>query len=323
MGQFLSCDWGTSSFRLRLTEAETSNILAEQTSDQGIAPTFSLWQQSGQQDQEARTLFYLTYVQENIRSIENKLSIALQGIPVIFSGMASSSIGLMELPYGDLPFFTDGRDIPTAFSEPTTEFGHPAYLISGIKSEDDVIRGEETQLIGVVSQLEEMNKEQLFIFPGTHSKHIWVRDGQVVYFKTYMTGEFFDLLSKKSILSSSLEENKNIASWTSFKRGVQMAQASNLLNASFMVRTQNLFGKLTREQNHDFLSGLLIGTELKELLQQDSTRIYLCCNSHLRPRYEYALSELGIQKAHVFPGEEIDKAVIRGQFQIYNQLQNT
>lgn len=323
MGHFLSCDWGTSSFRIRLIEAKTLNILAEQTTDQGIAPTFSLWQESHKQNPTARAAFYLTYVQEQIAQIADRLSLALQGLPVIFSGMASSSIGLMELSYGTLPFHTDGRDIPIVFLEAIEEFPHPAYLISGIRSEDDVMRGEETQLIGVLSQLEEINREQLFIFPGTHSKHIGVNNRKVTHFKTYMTGEFFDLLSKKSILSSSLEENKNIENWGSFQQGVQMATISNVLNTSFMVRTQNLFGRLTKEQNHDFLSGLLIGTELKELQQGDSLRIYLCCNSHLKPRYEAALLQLGIREVHVFSGEEIDQAVIRGQFQIYNQMQNT
>ncbi len=322
MGRFLSCDWGTSSFRLRLVEAETLDILAEQTSDQGIAPTFSLWQQSGQQGPAARAAFYLTYVQENIFLLENNLSLSLQEIPVIFSGMASSSIGLKELPYGPVPFFTDGRDMPVVFLEPTAEFPHPACLISGIKTEDDVMRGEETQLIGMLSELGEMKGEQLFIFPGTHSKHIWVRNQQAVCFKTYMTGEFFDLLSKKSILSTDLEENKAMVSWESFRRGVQMALDTNLLNSSFLVRTQNLFGKLTKSENHEFLSGLLIGTELKELRQQDSSSIYLCCNSRLKPRYEAALLQFGIREVHVFSGEEVDQAVIKGQFQIYNQKQS-
>ena len=323
MGHFLSCDWGTSSFRLRLIEANTLDILAEQRSDQGIASTFSLWQGITQPNVKTREAFYLNYVQEHVVQIEDRLSIALQGIPVIFSGMTSSSIGLMELPYGTLPFFTDGNDIPVVYLEPMEEFPYPAYLISGIRSEDDVMRGEETQLIGVVSQLKGEIEDQLFIFPGTHSKHICVTNHQVTYFKTYMTGEIFDLLSKKSILSASLEENKNIENWDSFLSGVQMANASNLLHASFMVRTQNLFGKLTKEQNHDFLSGLLIGTELKELLQEDSMRIYLCCNSHLKPRYEAVLLHLGIRDVHVFSGEEIDEAVIRGQFQIYNQNKKT
>ena len=305
-----------------MIEAETLDILAEQRSEQGIASTFSLWQGINQLDALARETFYLNYVQEHVIQLEDQLSIGLKGIPAIFSGMASSSIGLKELPYGTLPFSTDGRDIPVVLLEPIEEFSHPAYLISGIKSEDDVMRGEETQLVGVVFQLGDMNGEQLFIFPGTHSKHISVKNRQVTHFKTYMTGEFFDLLSNKSILSASVQKHQNDIHWPSFDRGLEMALSSNLLHASFMVRAQHLFGLSTKEQNHDLLSGLLIGTELKELLQRPAAQIYLCCNSQLKPRYESALAQLRLKPARVFLGEEIDQAVIRGQMIIYKQMKN-
>ena len=322
MGQFLSCDWGTSSFRIRLVEEKTLTIVAEQTTDQGIASTFSLWKESNHHRPTPRAEFYLTYVRERVSQLEDQLSMALQGIPVIFSGMASSSIGLKELAYGTLPFYTDGRDIPVVLLESIEEFSHPAYLISGIKSQDDVMRGEETQLIGVASQLDPGIGEKLFIFPGTHSKHIWVKNHQVVQFRTYMTGEFFDLLSNKSILSASVQKHQDTIHWTSFNKGVEVARSSNLLHASFMVRAQHLFGQSTKEENHDLLSGLMIGTELKELLQRPAAQIYLCCNSQLKPRYESALSQLGLKPARVFAGEEIDQAVIRGQMIIYKQMNN-
>ncbi len=66
------------------------------------------------------------------------------------------------------------------------------------------MRGEETQLIGC---LKSGKQDGFFIFPGTHSKHVEVEDGMVKDFKTYMTGEFFELLSQKSILLNSVEEN--------------------------------------------------------------------------------------------------------------------
>lgn len=317
MGHFLSCDWGTSSFRLRLVIRETFQILAEYTTEQGIAFTFNRWES---QEDTNRLAFYLTCVQEGIDYIQSSQSIQLQGMPIIFSGMASSSIGIKELPYGTLPFDAKGQGIPAEFFPATAAFPYPMYLISGIRSEEDVMRGEETQIVGVLSQLEDFSGEGLFIFPGTHSKHIWVEAGQIKRFKTYMTGEFFDLLSKKSILSASVEKHQDAIHWPSFNQGVDLGQSSDLLQASFMVRTQHLFGKLGKKENHDLLSGLLIGTELKQLVNQINTPVYLCCNSHLQPRYESALSHLGIGASRIFSGQEIDEAVIRGQLIIYNQM---
>lgn len=317
MAYFISCDWGTSSFRLRLVARGTFQIVAEYTTEQGIASTFNLWKAK---ERGARLAFYLTYVQEGIDYIQNNQSIDVEGLPLIFSGMASSSIGIKELPYGTVPFDAAGKQITAEYFPPTSTFPYPICLISGIRSEEDVMRGEETQIVGLLSQLEDLTGESLFIFPGTHSKHIWVEAGQIKQFNTYMTGEFFDLLSNKSILASSVEKHQNPVHWPSFNKGVAVARSSNLLNASFMVRTQHLFGKRNKEENYDLLSGLLIGTEVKELCSQSSTQIYLCCNSYMKPRYEAALSQLGITPARVFSGEEIDQAVIRGQMIIFNQM---
>lgn len=324
MGNFLSCDWGTSSFRLKLVNMATLEILAEENTDQGIATTYKLWEQTRQQDPGQRLMFYLDRIREKIQKMEKSLSLPLIHTPLVLSGMASSSIGMANLPYGQLPLHTDGKGIQTASYHQGLD--HPVLLISGIRSEEDVMRGEETQLIGVINGMEDRMGEKVFVFPGTHSKHISVQDGLVTGFSTYMTGEFFELLSKKSILSGSVEEDKQIdldENVEFFKKGVLQATQTNLLNASFGVRTNDLFNKLSKKQNHHYLSGLVIGTELKELRKQDSAEIYLCCSSNLRSRYQTGLAALGIEGVHIFPGSYIDKAVVLGQLQIYKQIQSS
>lgn len=322
MNRFLSCDWGTSSFRLRLVEVSPLKVLAEVKTDQGIASIHKLWGEITNQKENNRFAFYLDVIQKHVRSIKERVSIDLQGIPVVISGMASSSIGMMNLSYGQLPFHTSGRGIRTKYFNKGETSEHPVLLISGIQSEDDVMRGEETQLIGALSDIEDISDNHLLIFPGTHSKHVKVKDGQVSGFRTYMTGEYFQLLSKKSILSSSLdsEGESGINDIKIFKQGVEKALQVNLLHASFLVRTNELFGKMTRKENFFFLSGLLIGTELKELLKEDGSKIYLCCSSNLKPLYGAALEELGIMGAHIFSSQWIDEAVIKGQLKIFNQM---
>src|SRR5690606_3952516 len=123
--------------------------------------------------------------------------------------------------------------------------------ISGVKSQDDVMRGEETQLVGAYSLAKKIeglhsNSAPVFVFPGTHSKHIFIRQKEIVDFKTFMTGEFYDLLAHKSILSLGVakdQELQNPKNTESFKRGVADGISTNLLHASFRVRTNHLFGK--------------------------------------------------------------------------------
>ena len=321
MNRFLSCDWGTSSFRLRLVEMASLESVTEIKSEQGISYTHQLWQNSKQERVATdRRTFYSNVILQHIHKIEKNLSINLQGVPLIISGMASSSIGMMELPYSQLPFQTSGAGIEAQYFEQSEILQHPVLLISGVQNEDDVMRGEETELIGIVKDIEEQSSRQLFIFPGTHSKHIEVENRQVIRFRTYMTGEYFQLLSKKSILSSSIELQEHKTTNTKvFKQGVAKAMETNLLHGSFSVRTNELFGKISKRDNFYFLSGLLIGTELKELLKENAEKIYLCSSYGLKTWYEAALQELAV-KTQIFPGSLVDSAVIKGQLQIYNQL---
>ncbi|MEJ7588662.1 MAG: 2-dehydro-3-deoxygalactonokinase, partial [Ferruginibacter sp.] len=115
--------------------------------------------------------------------------------------------------------------------------------------------------------------EQLFIFPGTHSKHLSVKNGMVTSITTYMTGELFDLLSSKSILSASVKKNERGDNSPFFIEGVIKGTGSNLTNSIFHVRTNHLFNKITSFENYDYLSGLLIGHELKEIARDRLTAI--------------------------------------------------
>jgi 2-dehydro-3-deoxygalactonokinase len=168
-----------------------------------------------------------------------------------------------------------------------------------------------------------------YIFPGTHSKHVQVRSGRVVDFQTYMTGEFFGLLSEMSLLSGSVEKNDSLGETghaDAFRKGVRDAAGSNLLHAAFRVRTNDLFGRLSAKANFHYLSGLLIGTELRTFAGAAVTpapRGFLCCGAALKDYYEKALETLELcERVHIFPSDWVDTAVVRGQARLLLQLQN-
>ncbi len=293
----ISCDWGTSSCRVRVVDA-AGRVLASTGGSQGIAATFADWQRSGLPE-SARMGFYQAVLQKAIGS----LGVDVQGVPVILSGMASSSIGMMELPYHPLPFLVSGEDLRPAVVAAGSEFPHVLLLVPGIRSADDVMRGEETQLIGCGAA------SGVFLFPGTHSKHIVVRDGRAVEFSTFMTGEFFGLLSRQSILAASVDEG--VGADEAFLAGVDAAKGSGLLHSAFAVRTNQLFGRYAKTDNYQYLSGLVIGEELKGLDRQPVTLVAV---PPLREAYALALRELGFTDvAHVDAGE----ALVKGQRQVY------
>jgi 2-dehydro-3-deoxygalactonokinase len=317
MQTFISCDWGTSTFRIRLVDAASQTILGEVKNNQGIADTHELWKQSGQ-DEEKRFSFYQSFIQHQLERLQEQVTVSLLDLPLIISGMASSSIGMVKLPYKELPFATDGRDLEFGEINATDNFRHDVVIISGAQTANDVMRGEEAQLIGCDFNSDE---EHIYIFPGTHSKHVTVKNKKVIDFKTFMTGEFFHLLSNNSILSRSVQENK--LSFTgsmlkSFEEGVAQSSHDNLLHNAFLVRTNQLFDHYSKEENYFYLSGVLIGTELRELVQS-SIPITVVGNEAMRLYYITALEKSGLNKVKTI---DADEALVKGHCKVYHVFQN-
>lgn len=314
MPEFISCDWGTSVLRLRVADTETMKVFAEVISPDGISATFELWKQSGKKENE-RLLFYQSILSQQIKKLEEQLHLSLQDLPLIISGMASSNIGMLEIPYKEVPFSSGGHDLTIETIEAKQDFKHNILIISGAKTATDVMRGEETQLAGCLDNNTE--SDQLFIFPGTHSKHVFVKNGKAEDFKTYMTGEFFELLSKKSILSNVVEKSMGLMqdnTLTSFEKGVEDALHSNILNTSFLVRTNYLFKKLPKAENYYYLSGLLIGTELKEL-RGSNICVTVVSDEPMSTLYISALRKIGISNVQ---HQSANKAIIGGHAKIYH-----
>ena len=311
MDKFISCDWGTSSLRLRLVENETQNVLAEVMSQQGIAAIYALWKNNSSD----RFLFYRTILSGGIKMLSAQCGYKLDDIALVISGMASSGIGMVELEYKMNPVNTIGNDLLVHKIDSVDDFKHQMIIVSGVKSSGDVMRGEETIIAGC--EIKNIPDKQLFILPGTHSKHIIVKDGMITDFKTFMTGEIFDLLANKSILSGSVKRGNSTSKEvdSSFETGVQHGAYKNILNSIFDVRTNMLFNKLSQNENYYYLSGLLIGAELKDILHSDYSTVTIVSDEKFLPLYSSALSILKINKN--VQCIAADKALIKGQSTIY------
>jgi 2-dehydro-3-deoxygalactonokinase len=317
MKHFLSCDWGTSSLRLRLADTGDGKILAEARSAEGIARTFGQWQQSSLAE-DKKAGFYLEVIDRLVRELESQTGQPLNGLTLILSGMASSSIGFIDLPYASMPFSVDGEGLVTAVISANQVFGHDVLVISGAKTDSDVMRGEETQLIGCIEPARPV-KNELFIFPGTHSKHILIKDNGAVGLKTYMTGEVFSLMAQNSILKNSVEAGTFDAD--AFGHGLIDSGSGNLLHQVFKVRTNGLFGISDEHENYHYLSGLLIGSEIRDIGSTDPDAINLVCGDELRLPYQTALNELVPgKKLSVFSTDQADEATVRGQLIIAKRL---
>lgn len=273
---FIACDWGTSNFRLRLIEPAAPEK-REFRSDDGVAKLAA----SAPAGPERSALFRATLA----RALEQLNAPA--ELPVLISGMASSSIGWKELPYATLPFPLNGQ---AAIRE---QIESRVWLISGLRSDRDVMRGEETQALGLAASLgEQLPKRAVFILPGTHSKHVEIDAGAVVSFRTQMVGELFDLLTRHSVLRHSTAP-ASAPDDGAFVEGVAESQRSPLLAGLFRVRTRQVLDGLPAASNTSFLSGVLIGAELAGWRDTDVT-IIVAADEPMRQWYRMAGENLGL-----------------------------
>jgi 2-dehydro-3-deoxygalactonokinase len=320
MISFLSCDWGTSSFRLRLVDAATLRFSFIENPDHGILKTFERWQQSGEGEAD-RFTFYWQVIRHGLKTLEQQTSQSLQHIPLVISGMATSSIGMKEMKYRNIPAFADGQDFEIQQVNAADEPGRKIFFISGLRSDDDVMRGEETQLAGC---RQDQQQERIFIFPGTHSKHVLVENGRITHIKTFMTGEFFSLLSTNSVLASSIQSGgdpESAENKKAFQDGVKTGYRANLLHTAFIIRTNQLLKKLSALENYFYLSGLLIGTELADLKVKPRKPITLVANGEIMNLYKDALKNSGLADNETFlQTEDADEALIRGQLNILKRI---
>lgn len=317
--KIISCDWGTSRFRIRVMDSKTLESLGMISTEEGAAHLMRAWQAQNQLNQVD---FFRTYLQRQIEQLAAQAKLDTSHLPVFISGMASSSIGMLALPYAALPFSMDGRDIISHRWKDTKDFPHDIHLLSGLASSTDVMRGEETQLIGLQNTIRD--KSALLILPGTHSKHLRIENGAVQDFSTFMTGEYFALSARQSILSHSVAATSidNEELLKAFVQGVESLAEFGYLRALFKVRTRTLLGKESDQHNYAFLSGIHLAEELQHLTGlPPETEIVICANASLSTLYRLTLTTLGISRpTYVVPSALAELATAYGHLALLDQL---
>jgi 2-dehydro-3-deoxygalactonokinase len=271
---YVAVDWGTSSFRLWLIGRD-GTVLAERRSGEGMTSA-------------AKTGFSAVLA-GHLAAIE-----ALESLPVIVCGMAGARQGWVEAGYIDVPaplasILTGAVSVPGESRD--------IRILPGLAQRDvatpDVIRGEETQLLGALGPAS--SGAQAVCMPGTHSKWVHVTESKVTGFSTFMTGELFDVISKHTILSHAVAGAEE-----------QPADAA----AFEAARSGQLLHGISAAAAQARLSGTLVGLEIAGALQDaaNGTTITLVASGRLQALYEQAFRTLSL----AFTAIDADAAVRRG-----------
>ena len=232
--------------------------------------------------------------------------IAHPAATLIASGMIGSKQGWIEAPYCPCP----ANAVALAAKMMAINIGIVAgsgvgqtrtlRIVPGVSFTDpvsgvpDVMRGEETQIIGAVPA----RGAHLVVLPGTHSKWAWVEDGAIVRFSSWMTGEVYAALTQHTILGRLMQLDAAHDA-PAFSRGVRYGfeNPAGLLSRIFSARTLGLFDVLSDSALPSYLSGLLIGTEIGAATggKHDLPPAILLGSPLLVQRYQSAFDAAGLR----------------------------
>jgi 2-dehydro-3-deoxygalactonokinase len=282
--RLIALDWGTTSLRAYLL-GDAGSVLESRSESWGImqlpAGGFA----------------------EAFRLVTRDWRSRFADLPAIASGMVGSAQGWVEVAYCSAPTGVDAL----ARSLAQVPAG-PLSIVPGIAQLGDppnVMRGEETQIVGAIALAPKLSAHSLLLLPGTHSKWARVQDGEVRDFTTYLTGELFGVLSAHSILGrfardSGARPDQDTAR-RAFERGVLAARgsAAGMAPMLFSARSLVLAGRLEPEASLDYLSGLLIGEELRCGLAAGDAPSALIGDATLCGRYSSALELFGVSGVSV------------------------
>jgi 2-dehydro-3-deoxygalactonokinase len=271
----IAIDWGTSSLRIYRLD-ETGAIRARREAPAGIMNVAA--------GGFAETL-------------EAQLGDWIDDTPIVMSGMIGSRQGWHEVPYAECP--SGAADIARLMQPVAWGNGRRAWIAPGLCCRDaagvpDVMRGEETQIIGALAALPA--GEATICLPGTHSKWVRWRDGQIIGFATAMTGEVFAVLRRHSILGRLMGADKDSSHDPgAFAAGLRRAgEPGGLLHHLFAARTRGLFGEIADDALPSYLSGILIGHEIAALAPREGGgAIHLIGAPELVALYREALAACG------------------------------
>jgi 2-dehydro-3-deoxygalactonokinase len=215
---------------------------------------------------------------------------------IYLSGMITSRNGWVETPYAQAP--ASLTDIAARTVVRHIDGLPPLVFLPGVSVRDplpDMIRGEELKVFGAMGQ-----SSGLVALPGAHTKWVAVKDGRIEQFATYMSGEITALLKSNSLVGK-LIPAQSADNPEAFLRGVRLARdrriGGHILRRIFSARSLVLFEDLPPADISDYLSGLMIGAEINEVIGEYNSpdkQVRLIGAPALCQRYSLALLEAGM-----------------------------
>jgi 2-dehydro-3-deoxygalactonokinase len=263
---FLAVDWGTTNRRVYALDA-AGDVLATTRDDRGILAV-----DRGRFAAEAAA----------IRS-------RFGALPMLCAGMVGSVNGWAEAAYRPCPAGLDDLAAALTWVEPGRTVIVPGVSFVG-EDRADVMRGEEVQVLGAVAA-GMAPADALLCQPGTHCKWAQMAEGRIASFRTTLTGELFAHLRKHSLLADFMAAE--VVDGTAFRAGLAASANRTLLGDLFGARASVLTGQRDRGDIAAYVSGLLIGSDVREQDIAGGGIVHLLADPMLGGLYAAAIEMAG------------------------------
>ena len=295
MKKWIAVDWGTSTFRAYLVQNNEVSDTIETKDGMKFVKSH---------------LFEQTLLSLIDRWLDNdKIT------EILASGMVGSKQGWEEAPYQKTPCNLKSLNYIT----PSLKDNRISLKIfSGVCqiNQPDVMRGEETQIAGFLNENPNFNGS--ICLPGTHSKWVEIKNNNIVKFKTFMTGELFEIISKNSVLMHSVKAEK-IDKMELLKSVDEILQKPELFsNALFQLRADDLINSKDHTIYKSRLSGYLLAVELLGSMEfWKNNDIILIGNQDLIEMYQFILNK-NVKSIKTFLSSDM---VLKGLKNFKNEFQ--
>jgi 2-dehydro-3-deoxygalactonokinase len=308
MAYFITVDGGTTNTRVSLVCGES--ILSTQK--------LSIGARAGIDDKEPLKQALKKSIAEQLAAASiNESDVE----SILASGMITSELGLYTVAHLPLPAGLAELHRGMVRVDLPSISKIPFCFIPGVRTQGegfaalDMIRGEETELMGIWNP---DCQNAVYVLPGSHSKVIQTNQkGQIVTFSTLLTGELAQSVAQNTILKDAIDLTTEVLDENFLQQGYSYCKECGINKALFKIRILKNLCHASKSEAYSFFMGVILCDEIREILSYPADRIVIGGREQLKNALVLLLKQNSDREVIALSQEEVDRSVIRGMLRVY------
>ena len=240
-------------------------------------------------------------------------------ICAIASGMITSEYGLCKLDHLVAPVGIAELHNAVKKVELPEISKIPFVFIPGVKlcgkslDENDMMRGEETELMGLSD-----GGECVYVLPGSHSKLVTTdKEGRIADFGSMLTGELIAALVSSTILKDSVDFSVENINSEYLLKGYNYCETHGVNASLFKVRVlRNLLGA-TAEQTYNFFMGVALHDEIEQIAKCKENKVVIGGRRQIKEAMGELLRNVTDKQITELSESEVDSSTVKGMIRVY------